>query len=182
MENIYCMWTVNLVLLVNSLLINNVIFLNVNYRAMNDKLSVEAQTTATESAFSNRIVERHNLLMSETFWRLFSFVKCKPEVALLLAVSAKTLLKNFGGIAPNQLVFGHNPNSPSVLEDKLPVLENSTSCDFTQPKYECYLKMLTTFFAAEFSKKTSQALRCKEGSYSDVVYVNGDWVYVVKNN
>ena len=42
-------------------------------------------------------------------------VKCSPEVALVWAVSAENALQNNKGISPNQLVFGHSTNLPTVI-------------------------------------------------------------------
>ena len=44
-------------------------FLNVSYRQMNEKLNVLTLTTAAESHFINGMVERHNLILSETFYK-----------------------------------------------------------------------------------------------------------------
>ena len=38
--------------------------------------------------------------------------------------SAKNALANVHGYSPNQLMFGKNPNFPSVLHDKLPAFED----------------------------------------------------------
>ena len=47
---------------------------------------------------------------------------CSVELAL-----AKNFLSNVFGYSPNQLVFGKNPNLPSVLTDEPLALENITS-------------------------------------------------------
>ena len=54
-------------------------------------------------------------------------VKCEPKVALSWAVSAKNSLHNKEGFSSNQLVFGFNPNFPSVVVDKPPAFEESSS-------------------------------------------------------
>ena len=69
-------------------------FSNESYRQMNEKLNVLTQTTAVESPFSNGMVERHNLILSETFIKTLQGIKCKPEVAFAWAVSAKSSLEN----------------------------------------------------------------------------------------
>ena len=45
---------------------------------------------------------------------------CIFEVTLSWAVNAKNTLHNLHGYSPNQLVFGRNPNLPSLLNDQLP--------------------------------------------------------------
>ena len=44
------------------------------------------------------------------------------EVALAWAINATNSLHNVYRFSPSQLVFGRNPNLPSVLNDKLPAL------------------------------------------------------------
>ena len=90
---------------------------------MCEKLGIDAKTTAGESPFSNGIVERHNKIIFEAFMKTMEDVTCEAEVALAWAISAKNALQNRGGYSPNQLVFGHNTNTPSVLSDDLPALE-----------------------------------------------------------
>ena len=51
------------------------------------------------------------------------------EVALACAINAKNSLHNVYGFSPSQLVFGRNPNLPSVLNDKLPALGGRTSSE-----------------------------------------------------
>ena len=53
--------------------------------------------------------------------------KGDPEIALAWAISAKNALHNNSGCSPNELIFGYNVNSPSVLTDKLPALEPHTT-------------------------------------------------------
>ena len=55
--------------------------------------------------------------------------KCEPEIALAWAVSAKNALQNHSGHSPNELVFGFNINTPSVLTDQLLALEAATTSD-----------------------------------------------------
>ena len=89
-------------------------------------------------------------------------------------MSAKNSLPNFGGFSPNQLVFGYNPNLPSVLVDKLPALESTTSSDIVQQNMNAMHISRQNFIAAESSEKIRWALRHQVCSYSDIVYVNGD--------
>ena len=92
-------------------------FSNETYREMNEILNVVTLTTAGESPFSNGTVERHNLVVSESIKKTIQDVKCLPGVALAWAISAKNSVQNHGGFSPNQLVFAHNINLPSVLTD-----------------------------------------------------------------
>ena len=91
---------------------------------MNEK--VETRTTVGESPFSNGIVERHLYFCLRLSLKLCK-MSCEPDVALAWALSAKNGLQNSGDFNSNQLVFGHNVNTPSVLTDQLPALQATTS-------------------------------------------------------
>ena len=80
-------------------------FSNDSFREMNEKLNVETITTAAESPFSNGIVERHNLVLSEAMLKTIEDVKCDSEVTLAWAVSAKNALQKHGGFSFNQFFF-----------------------------------------------------------------------------
>ena len=101
-------------------------FSNDLFREMNEKMNVITWTTAGESPFSNGIVERHNKTLFVAMKKTMDDAKCSPEVALAWSVSAKNALQNNNGFTPNQLVFGHNVNLPTVLSDQLPALEATT--------------------------------------------------------
>ena len=133
-------------------------FSNDQYREMNEKLNIETCTTAGEAPFSNGIVERHNQILGEAFSKTLDDVKCEPKIALAWAVSAKNSLQNFGGFSPNQLVFGFNPNLPSVLHDKLPAMEVS-SIDLLRQNMEAIHSSRKHFVMAESSDKIRKALR-----------------------
>ena len=48
-----------------------------NCREMNEKLNIETATTAGESPFSNGIVEWHNQILIEAFYKTIADVKCE---------------------------------------------------------------------------------------------------------
>lgn len=152
-------------------------FSNDLFREMNEKFNVETTTTAADSPFSNGIVERHNLILSESMLKTIEDIRCSPEVALAWAVSAKNALQNHGGFSPNQLVFGRNINIPSVLTDLPPALTSCTSSDIIRDNLNAIHSARKNYMAAEASEKIKKALRHKVRSYSDVVYENGDKVY-----
>jgi transposase InsO family protein len=153
-------------------------FSNDSFREMTEKLNIEAMTTAGESPFSNGIVERHNLIIAESMKKTLLDIGCDPKMALAWAVSAKNSLHNQGGFSPNQLVFGHNINLPTVLNDKLPAMEVTTSNDILYKN----LQARENFIQAESSEKIRRALRSNVRSYADVTYENHDKVYYRRKN
>ena len=50
----------------------------------------------------------------------------EPDVVLAWALKTKKQSQNNGGFTPNQLVYEHNVNTPSVLTDKLSPLQPIT--------------------------------------------------------
>ena len=152
-------------------------FSNDTLREMNEKLNVETKTTAGESPFSNGIEERHNKVLFEAFSKTLEEVSCEPEVALAWALSAKNSLQNHCGFTQNQLVFGHNVNTPSLLTDKLPALEPTTSSEIIQKNMNALHSARKNFIQAENSEKIRRALRHQVRTYADEVYENGEKVY-----
>ena len=157
-------------------------FSNDLFREMNEKLNIETATTAGESPFSNGTVERHNKTLMEAMQKTITDVKCEQDIALAWAVSAKNALQNRGGFSPNQLVFGRNVNTPTILTDKLPTLEPTTSSDIIRKNMEALHSARKNFIQSEASEKVRRALRHKVRSYSDEHYVSGDKVYYKRKN
>ena len=157
-------------------------FSNDAVRELNEKLNVTTLTTAGESPFSNGIVERHNKVLYETMMKTKDEVKCSAEVALAWAVSSKNALQNNNGFSPNQLVFGRNTNLPTVLSDRLPALEPTTSSDIVRSNLQAIHSARKNFVAAENSDRIKRSLRHQVRTFSDVRYDNGDKVYYKRKN
>lgn len=96
-------------------------------RDLGEQFNINIRTTAAESPWSNRTVERHNAVLGDMVVKILDDMKCSKEVALAWALSAKNSLQNNFGYSPNQLFFGHNPNVPMLLNNKLPALEQQES-------------------------------------------------------
>ncbi|XP_066911985.1 uncharacterized protein [Clytia hemisphaerica] len=142
----------------------------------------EVITTAAESPWSNGLVERHNGIIGENVTKIVRDVDCELRIALSWAVSAKNALHNIHGFSPNQLVFGRNPNFPSVLTDKLPALEGKTTSEVVRDNLNAMHSARKAFVASEASEKIRRALRHNVGSSVDVKYVTQDSVYYKRKN
>ena len=105
-----------------------------------------------------------------------------PEVALAWAISAKNSLQNHAGFSPNQLVFGHNINIPSVLTAALPALENFTSSDIIRKNMEAMRKAKESYIQAESSERIRRAQRHNVRTYTDERYCNSCKVYYRRKN
>ena len=82
-----------------------------------------------------------------------------------------------GGYSPNQLVFGFNPNLPSVLNDFLPALEPTISSEIVRKNLEALHKARENFIKAESSEKIKRALRHKTRTFSDETFESGEKVF-----
>ncbi len=83
---------------------------------------------------------------------------------------------NVHGYSPYQLVFGQNPNLPSVLVDKLPALEGTTVSAKVGEHISALHASRKAFTEAESSERIRRALR-KQLRPTDDMYVTGDKVY-----
>ena len=85
--------------------------------------------------------------------------KCSVSDALVWAVSAKNALHNNLGYSPNQLVFGKNPNLPSVLTAKPPALCSCTHSQLLAEHSNALYAARTAFIASEASRRIKLALQ-----------------------
>ena len=104
-------------------------FDNSEFRDMAQNLNAMVRTTAAYSPWSNGLNERHNAILGEMVLKTMEDTQCSLEVAVPWAVSAKNALANIHGFSANQLVFGCNPNTPSVLTNAPPALEGVTTSE-----------------------------------------------------
>ena len=141
-------------------------FSNELYNEVGQKLGIEITMPPAESPFSNGIVERHNQILYETMMKTQEDAKCEPDVALAWACSAKNALQNHAGFSPNQLVFGHNVNLPTILTDKLPALESTTSSEIIRKNLQAMHSARKRFVEAENSNKIRRALTHKTRTYT----------------
>ena len=151
-------------------------FDNESYRSMNEQLNVVTTTTAAESPFSNGTVERHNGFLYETMQKTMMEAKCNVHVALAWALSSKNALQNHAGYSPNQLVFGRNPNMPTVLTDKIPALFQSDK-ELIRTHLNAHHSARKAFIETESDERIRRALRHNIRTYADTMYSNGDRVY-----
>ena len=147
-----------------------------------ENMNIKVKTTAAESPWSNGMVERHNGVIGESVTKIMNEVDCSLEIALSWALSAKNSLQNFYGFSPNQLVFGRNPNFPSVIDDKLPALEGKTQSEVVGENLNAMHSARKAFIAAEASEKIRRALRHNVRTTGDVKYFTGDLVFYKRNN
>ena len=85
------------------------------YKTMYEAFNTEVATTAAEIPWSNGLCERHNGVLKQSVKKVMEDTKRLLETAVSWAVSGKNTLHGHNGYSPNTIVFGKNPNMPSVL-------------------------------------------------------------------
>ncbi len=133
---------------------------------MAENINIETITTAGYSPWSNGLLERHNQTLTKIILKVKRENGCDWHTALDWALMAKNSMLNVHGYSPYQLVFGQNPNLPSVLVHKLPALEGTTVS----------AKVGKAFTEAESSERIRRALR-KQLRPTDDMYVTCGKVY-----
>ena len=149
---------------------------------MCQNLNINFITTAAEAPWSNGLVENHNGVIGEAVFKILEEVNCSLEVALCWAVNAKNSLQNIFGFSPHQLVFGTNPNLPSVLTDKLPALEGVTGSELIAKHLNAMHKAREEFIKLEASEKLRRALRAQTRTHNDIRYLPGDEVFYKRDD
>ena len=145
-------------------------------------LSTKILTTAAYSPWSNGIVERHNAVTENMILKISKDTNCSVESALVWAISAKNALHNNLGYSPNQLVFGRNPNLPSVLNAKPPALHTSTTSQLIADHLNALHVARQAFIQSEASKKLKTALQRQTRTATSKMFAIGDHVYYKRND
>ena len=101
-------------------------FNNEDFSSLCENVNIHILPNAAESPWSNGLIERHNAIVGYTVTKAMEDADCDLELTLSWAVAAKNSLKNANGFSPNQLVLRGNPNYPTVLNLKLPALEEKS--------------------------------------------------------
>ena len=81
------------------------------------------------------------------------------STALAWAVHAKNNLQMVEGYSPYQLVFGRNPQLPSICTDDPPALEGTTTSKVFAKHLNALYASRQVFVKAETSEKIRRALR-----------------------
>ena len=84
---------------------------------------------------------------------------CSFEVAFAWAISTKNTFNSVHDYSPNQLFFGRNPNLPSVLNDKLPVLEGVSANEVVAGNLNAMHATKKQFIACKSYEKVRHAHR-----------------------
>ena len=152
-------------------------FANLEFKTLCEQFNIVSVTTPGESPWSNGVIERHNGILMETVRRVMDDMHCDLETALPWSICAKNTLSNVNGYSPNILVFGQNPNEPSILHDKLPAMEPCTASELVKRNLELRIAARKAYIAADSSERIRRSLRMKLRTSNNTIVNNGDYVY-----
>ena len=135
-------------------------FANEEYKDMCANLNVEIMNTAAYSPWQNGICERNHAVVDDCVLEILDENPETPlKAAFVWAVNAKNALQMVYGYSPSQLVFGSNPNLPSVTMDKPPALEGLTTSEIFAGHLNALHSGRRAFLQAETSERIGKALR-----------------------
>ena len=152
-------------------------FANAHFIDMCQNFNINFLTTSAESPWSNGLVEKHNHIIGEAIAKIQEDVNCSVEIALCWALNAKNSLQNIYGFSPHQLVFGKNPNIPTVMNSHLPALEGISGSRLIADHLNAQHAARQQMIKMESSEKLRRALRAQTRTHSNVTYINGDNVF-----
>ena len=119
-------------------------------------------------------------------WRSVNFskvagFKLQFDVIIVWIVNAKDNLHNCYGYSLNQLVYRHNPSLPSVLTNKLPVMEGSTS-ELLRSHFNAISDSRRVFIECEGNEELQRAIRSKLQRATCLIYGAGVHVFFKRND
>ena len=152
-------------------------FANNDFLEMCESLNITYKTTAAESPWSNGIVERHNLIISQMLDKVLYETNCSIDLGLAWCINAKNSLDNMHGYSPYQLAIGQNPKLPSAISDKPPAMDLQASNKIIRENLNVLHKAREAFIKLENSERLKRAISHNIRTTNDVKYLTGDSVY-----
>ena len=143
---------------------------------MCENFNIEVRTTPAMSPWSNGLLERHNQTLTDILVKIKHEQSCNWDTALAWALMAKNSLVNTHGFSSYQLVYGKNPNIPSLLTDKLPTLEGVTMSTVVGNNISALHSARQAFIQSESSERLRRALRKQIRPFGGT-FTTGDKVY-----
>ena len=128
-------------------------FINKDFLRLFEAFNITIKTTSAESPWSNRLVERHNLVLAEILNKVLEDTKCPFDTALQWVVNAKNSLYNVHGFSPYQLAIGQNPKLHALLSDKPPAYDPSPSSEIIRNNLNAYMQLVRLSCRAKVQKK-----------------------------
>ncbi|XP_057310466.1 uncharacterized protein LOC130648431 [Hydractinia symbiolongicarpus] len=157
-------------------------FANEEYRDMCDNLNIEVLNIAACSPWQNGLCERNHAIVDDCLRKILDEnPKLSLEVGLVWALNSKNSLHMNSGHSSYQLVFGRNPNLPSVLNANPPALEGVTVSHVFAKHINALHNAGKAFIEAEASERVRRALRHQIRS-TNTQYYTGEKVYYKRDD
>ena len=138
--------------------------------------------SAAFSPWQNGICERNHAGVDDCVQKIISENnKTDLETALVWAINAKNSLQMVHGWSPYQLVFGRNPNLPSVICDHIPALHCTSISEMFAKNLNTLHTSRKAYIQSECSERIRRALR-HQIRPSNTIYQTGDKVYYLRDN
>ena len=152
-------------------------FANEQFIDLCEQMNITVKTTGAESPWSNGLVERHNLVISEMLNKVIHDTGCDFDLALAWCVNAKNSLQNVHGYSSFQLSLGQNPRLPTVLSNRHPAYDSSFSSKFIRDNLNALHCAREASIESQRSERIARALSHNIRTSNDVKYSCGDSVY-----
>ena len=146
---------------------------------MSEALGVELGTGGAHAPWMNGLCERNHMTIDLCLEKImFQYPKMNVHIALVWANNARNTMRNCNGFSPHQLVFGRNPNLPSVETDKLPSLDGIGGLTTSVGEHINALHAARkAFIETESSERIRRALPHNVRSAVETDFKSGDKVY-----
>ena len=143
---------------------------------------IKYTSTASHSPHQNSTNERGHFTVDRSMDRLLTAdPSLKPQVALAWAIQACNTLQMVGGFSSFQLVFGRNPQYPSITDAEVGFDEEvTTKNDSWAVQYRTMMAAREAFAAVQADNTIKKALEQRiYSNYSNLQ--RGDWIYYKRN-
>ena len=139
--------------------------------------NVQISTKAANSPFQNGLCKRIHAVTDTMLLKLRGQCpKTHIEVLLSWANVSRNSLQMWHGFSSYQLVFGHNPNLPNVMSDKLPAFTGPTTSEILEKHLNALHVARKSFTETEPNERIRRAL-CHKVRSCETVFNHGDSVF-----
>ena len=157
-------------------------FSNDEMKEMSEALGTELGTGGAYAPWMNGLCERNHMTIDLCLEKiLHQYPAMDIHVALVWANNARNTMRNCNGFSPHQLVFGRNPNLPSIETDKLPSLSGVTTSKTVGDHLNALHAARKAFVESETSERIRRALRHNVRTSVETTFKSGDKVYYRKH-
>ena len=151
--------------------------MNATFIEMCEQMNITVKNTAGRSPWSNGIVERHNLVISEMLEKVLAESKCDFDAALSWCLTAKNSLQNVNGFTPYQIAIGRNPTFPMAVENDLPANTSVPVSDVVRNNLNTMHQARETYIKLENSQKLKRSVSSNARTSNGAKFFIGDQVF-----